>query len=165
MRSIALPQAAPSRGSQSWRVGHTARGSTRLQDCNKCKTGNLRLLSPVWLSPEASADTERRDQHIRAPRDSAAGAFRRRMPEASACCRAPDSRVLRGAAIQGPIRPGCAPTLQTPTCGRREQTRRHERRVCGVCMRPCRPAALTIRRVCRRAGRSQKTLRTSRAHA
>ena len=32
MRSIALPQAAPSQGSQSWRVGHTARGSSRLQN-------------------------------------------------------------------------------------------------------------------------------------
>ena len=95
VRSIALPQAAPSQGSQSWRVGTQARGSSRLRDCNKCRTGNLRLLSPVWLSPEASADTERRDQHTRAPQKSAAGGLavgrRRRVLAAgcptAACCR------------------------------------------------------------------------------
>ena len=105
MCSIALPQAAPSQGSQSQRVGHTARGSTRLRDRNKCRTGDLRLLSPAWLCSEASVDTERRDQHTRAPQKPAAGTFGRRTPKASACCRAPDSRVL-----QRGRNPGADPT-------------------------------------------------------
>ena len=126
MRSIALPQAAASQGSQSQRV-RTKLGGARVSET----ATSVGLAIFVYYPP---SDCAPRPLQIPSYGISTQERLKSLQPgvwpsDAGGECLLQGARqpcAVERATIQGLIRLGCAPTLQTPTCGRREQTCRHE---------------------------------------